>query len=387
MEQKVKFIIIGLIAIVAVSFVINILAFASKQTVIRERDALKEENLAISQKLEAGIKQNQELQKNIGILQQNVNKLAQDREELIKRYELVEQARTQLVDQLSKLKKEMESGGGAAGGSGVSLAGDAYWAKVLKEKKDLEWQLDKLNTELKTAKIDKEQLDKEKKNLELEVANLTREKQDLGRQYEFIQKQVEYNKKMMDTIALELVGEKNDKLQIEESFKTLKNENRLLRRQLKNLNDRKISLERKLVEVQQKNQTLERRFEEMDVMLKDKVLQVDKMNKQHATSRQEQDDPVQLSPIVVRPQSDVSEQFTGPATTGNVVAVNRENNFVIIDIGEDNGIRVGDTFGVTDKTGKPVATLEVIESRSSISACDILKESGVIQVGNKVAIK
>ncbi|MDD5513366.1 MAG: hypothetical protein PHD09_06335, partial [Candidatus Omnitrophica bacterium] len=115
--------------------------------------------------------------------------------------------------------------------------------------------------------------------------------------------------------------------------------------------------------------------------------QVDKMNKQHATSRQEQDDPVQLSPIVVRPQSDVSEQFTGPATTGNVVAVNRENNFVIIDIGEDNGIRVGDTFGVTDKTGKPVATLEVIESRSSISACDILKESGVIQVGNKVAIK
>jgi len=133
MEQKVKFIIIGLIAIVAVSFVINILAFASKQTVIRERDALKEENLAISQKLEAGIKQNQELQKNIGILQQNVNKLAQDREELIKRYELVEQARTQLVDQLSKLKKEMESGGGAAGGSGVSLAGDDDWGKVVKE--------------------------------------------------------------------------------------------------------------------------------------------------------------------------------------------------------------------------------------------------------------
>jgi hypothetical protein len=101
----------------------------------------------------------------------------------------------------------------------------------------------------------------------------------------------------------------------------------------------------------------------------------------------EQGEPVELSPIVVRPPSEASALQTSRDNDGKVLALNRENNFIVIDIGEENGVRVGDTFQVSNKEDKPIASVEVIETRDSISACDIKKESSTIKVGDKVRIK
>ncbi|MDD5653310.1 MAG: hypothetical protein PHT31_04000 [Candidatus Omnitrophica bacterium] len=404
MEQKIKFIIIGLIAVLVVSFALNIFTLLSKEQALRSNNTLQEDKSSLLKEVETSKQKVGQLQKQLIELNQGVDKLNKEKEEIQKKYDLVDKARQTLVDQVKALKEKEASSKTSASATAQpasnALGNDAYWAGILKQKKDLEWQLDTVRSELKTAQINNEQLQKEKSALELEAGNLGREKQDLGRQYEFVQKQLEYNKKMMESIALELVGEKNDKLQIQDSFKAIKTENAMLRRQLKNLNDRKISLERKLATAQEKSHTLESRFNEMDVLLKDKMLQLEKISRtvpsSEATAKEE---PVELTPIVVRPPSETTTMpsITTPAAEtsaasipqkeGKISAVNRDNNFVIIDLGEEQSARVGDVFNVYNKANKPIGVVEIIETRKAISACDIQRENEKIQVGDKVRLK
>ncbi|MDD2752011.1 MAG: hypothetical protein PHN59_02660 [Candidatus Omnitrophica bacterium] len=401
MEQKIKFIIIGLIAVLVVSFALNIFTIISKEEILRTKNTLQEDKSSLIKEIETSKQKVGQLQKQLAELNQGVEKLSKEKEEIQKKYELVDKARQTLVDQVAALKKKeaQTQPTTTAQPSSAALVNDAYWANILKQKKDLEWQLDTVRSELKTAQINNEQLQKENNSLELEAGNLGREKQDLGRQYEFVQKQLEYNKKMMDSIALELVGEKNDKLQIQDSFKAIKTENAMLRRQLKNLNDRKIGLERKLATAQEKSHTLESRFNEMDVLLKDKMLQLEKMSRTATTESTTKEAPVELTPIVVRPPTETTSfpSTSAPATVsssasiqqkeGKVSAVNRDNNFVIVDLGEEQGSRVGDVFNVYNKANKPIGVVEIIETRKAISACDIKRETETIQVGDKVRLK
>jgi len=399
MEQKIKFIIIGLILVLIVSFALNILTITSKQGILRDKTSLEEDKSSLIKEVEASKQKVAQYQKQLTALNQGVEQLTKDKEEIQKKYELVDKARQTLVDQLAAIKKKEAQGqqSTSAQQSSSPLVSDAYWAGILKQKKDIEWQLDNVRSELKTAQINNEQLQKEKNTLELEVGNLSREKQDLGRQYEFTQKQLEYNKKMMDSIALELVGEKNDKLQIQDSFKTIKNENTMLRRQLKNLNDRKVNLERKLADAQDKNKSLESRFGEMDVLLKDKMIQLEKMSRTVTNEISNKEEPVELSPIVVRPASEALSALGSNSVNsssagmllkeGKIAALNRDNNFVIIDMGEEASVRVGDIFQVYNKDNKSIALVEIIETRKSISACDIQRETEKIQVGDRVKLR
>jgi len=383
MEQKIKIVFIGLIAICALSFIFNIFTLVSKQRITHEKDALEQENVTLNKKIEATLQQNKELQNGVNLLKQNLTKLVRDRETLQQKYTMVENARAELVSQVQALSAQIEEG--PAGAAGVSMAEDEFWAGILKENKGNQWKLDELRNKLSEAKINNEELQRQRDSLELEVTNLNRDKQELSRQYEFFQKQVEYNKKKMETISLELVGEKNDKMKIEESFDTIKRENNILRRQLESVNSRKIGLERKISELEDNNKTLKSRFNEMDIMLEDKVLEVSRMNRRARNDAIMKEGPVELSPIIVRPAERTS-QF-GTTIEGRVVAINRENNFVIVDLGQINSVRVGDVLGVLDDGDRPIATLEVIETRDSISACDILRTSTPLQVGNLVRVK
>jgi hypothetical protein len=100
---------------------------------------------------------------------------------------------------------------------------------------------------------------------------------------------------------------------------------------------------------------------------------------------------IELPPIVVRPQTEKisapQEQIQEPIpeipSAGKILAVNRDDNFAIINMGEDLGIRVGDTFQVYRK-GKPIAIIEVIKTRRSIAACEIKTEITPIQLEDTI---
>ncbi len=66
-----------------------------------------------------------------------------------------------------------------------------------------------------------------------------------------------------------------------------------------------------------------------------------------------------------------------------VLSVNRDNNFVVIDLGEDSGVKAGRTFKVyRDK--RLIAALEVIRVAKTVSACDIKDETSPIKIGDTV---
>lgn len=381
MEKKIKIIIIALIAVLALSFFLTFQAYLSRQAIIRQRDALKLDNESLLKRASDAAAQTQQLHNRINALTGDLDKLTKEKEEMQSKFDLINKEKAALVEQVKSLKsRRIETAGALAAPvttQAAALPADAYWAGVLRAKTELELQIQNIRQELRNAKINSEQLQKEKNSLLLEVNNLEREKQDLARQ-------LQYNQKLMDSMAAELVAEKNDKFQIEESTKSIKNENTFLRRQLKGLNNRKVELERKLADLQDKNATLNKRLDEMESMLKDRITKTGALKKE-ATAKASggKKESVELSPIVVRPQKSGGPDQQIAALIGRVLAINRDNNFIIVDLGEESGIKIGNSLTVY-RQDQPVAEVTVIQVRKDISACDIKKENTPIKLGDTV---
>jgi len=89
---------------------------------------------------------------------------------------------------------------------------------------------------------------------------------------------------------------------------------------------------------------------------------------------------VQLQPIVVKATEDLPTRRAAPVT-GQILAINDENNFVIVDVGEGDGVAVGQTLSVM-RDGAKIGTLEVIQTRQEIAAADIKN----VEAGTKMRI-
>lgn len=376
MEQKLKYIILGFIGILVIFLMIILQISSAKQKVQREKNALKEENTALQTKIERMQKENSSLKDRLTSLDKNLTAVSQEKDEIQKRYEMVVKEKDKLVEEINSLRVQKPPEQEAL----TPKTEDAYWGRILKTKTDLELQLENVRNELRDAKINVEQMQREKASLELEANNLNREKDDAKRQ-------VEYNQKLVDSLSTELARETSDKLQISNNLKLIKGENAVLKRQLESLGKRKINLEKKSAELQDENAALERGFGEMEILLRDKVNKINDLRQKMEIIRSggkidipPEEETVELPAIVVRPQA---ESSIHTSTEGRVLAINRDNHFVIINMGEDSGIRLGDTLRVY-REDKNIATIEVIQIRKDISACDIKTEPTPIKVGDEV---
>ncbi len=391
MEEKTKFIIMGFIGILIVSLFINFQVYSSKQEVVKERDVLKNDNLALAKKAEDILKDNRRLEDKIASLNKDIERVTKEKDGFASKVELLSREKDELSrkmrSQLSSLAPTAVTPQ-AAGEPRVSVTqgtDDIYWAGVLKAKKSLEVQLESLNAQLKTMQINGEQLKKDKNILDLEVKSLNRDKQDLKRQ-------LEYNQKLIDSLAQELVREKNDRFETQNTFTSLKDENEVIKRQLKTLNMRKINLESKVTELQREKFDFENKLSVMDSVLKDNITQMDGLKRQFESAQKEKlmalsepkKESVELPPIVVRPQAELPKETAGAvSTSGKVLTVNEGSGFVIINIGEDAGLRMGDNFQVY-RGNEAIATIEVIQLRPNIAACDIKNSTSTIKSGDLV---
>lgn len=382
MEQRTKFIIIALVGLALVFLVLYMGALGSKQSIERERDDLKKENTALSGQVAKFQDSIRGYERDIESKNRQLADISREAGELQRKYDLANKAKEELIE---KLKSHQERPSPATSVSQELPTGtDAYWAGILKQKTDLEMQLDSMRSELKSTIINNEQLQRDKTGLDLDIKNLKHETEDLKRQ-------IDYNKKLMDSLAQELVREKNDKMLIQDSFKSIKNENELLTRQLKSLNNRKVNLERKLQDFNEEKSALQRRIDELETMFKEKLTQAgnlsDQLDAVHSGAVKAESvkkESVVLPAIVVKPSSAASEDAVDSmGLEGKVLAINRENNFVIIDLGENHDIKIGDTLRIYHGENA-VADITVIQPRSGISACDIKKEIEPINIGDPV---
>ncbi|MCX5708605.1 MAG: hypothetical protein NTY14_06520 [Candidatus Omnitrophica bacterium] len=394
MQDKMKFVLIILGAIIII-MLFFLLQFGQNVGKLRtERDELKESSNVLSAKLSSLNTENKRIKEDFDKAKQSLEKIEGEKAEAEGRFKSLVVERDQLklgIDQLNaklaagqpapnKLeeasKKEMESP--------ASPTADAYWAGILKKKAELELKLENLRGDLKTAKLENEQLRREKDKLELDIQTYETDQKDSSREDE-------YNKKLADNLTTELTREKTDKFQLSETVKALKNENKFLKAQLKTIYDRKTKLENKFVELQNKNANLERNMVKLESFVREKILQVDSLKTDLGIMPTAQDQggssagkksSIDLPTIVIKPgEDDPSAKPQQAAKLVSVIAVERDNNFAIVNAGSGSGIKVGDTFQILRK-GEPVGAVEVIQVRDNISACDIKNEFTPIAIGD-----
>lgn len=384
MDQKTKLIIIGLIGFSVVCLFLFMQATSSQQMLMRERNDLKSENATLISKvdrIESDLKANQT---KIASLQDEKEKAIQDVKDLSSRLELASRARDELIEKLKNQRKEEVVV--AAPQETAPQNTDAYWGQILKAKTDLELQLSSIRDELKSLQSSNESLQREKSTLEIDISSLRNEKQDLLRQ-------LDYNRKLLDSISQEVVREKNDKVAIQESFKAIKAENAILSRRLKSLNSHKETLDKKIQDLQEGKSDIEKRLSTMETMLEERVSQINSLKEDLDAIRnvkpitalgKKPKESVELPAIVVRSFPPVEKTETGASLfAGKILAINLDNNFVVIDLGSASNVKSGDKFNVY-RDGKPIGSIEVIQVKDNVSACDIKKMITPFKSGDNI---
>lgn len=408
MNNKIKILLISLACLCAFALIIAFQLNAVNKS-LRTQYALKEsefqnEKQNLSRQLASTLEAKKKLDAQLADLRGKFEVLTKEHEGVKGKFDLVTQERATLVEKvqdLAKQKRELEdevgrlkkSGATRGDGeaavfssqvSGASPTDDAYWANILREKASLEIQVKNLGTQLSDVQLKAEKAMEEGRKLELQIKTLSETKGDLERR-------IVYNEKLAETLSEDLVREKRDKKAITDQAVNLRTENFELKARLMALGDKKTSLETRLVDLQQEREVLAKRLSELDQILQDRVDQIiqvkDDIKNVRAQAKEasaKDSRVVQLQPIVVKAREGSSSKKL--PTAGQVLALNEENNFVITDLGEDDGVKVGQTFSIYRNTQK-IAAVEVIQTRKEISAADIksVTAGAKIKIGDMVS--
>jgi len=402
MEKRIRLILIALAILSLVSLYVSFKLYRDKQSLSQQytqmEQSLKQENDALLNKYTAAQEAKRKFQEDIDGLNKDFDKISREREELKRMYTSVLEEKNEMS---GKLKEAEQHKGVATGVTVAPLEQDTYWASILKTKADLEIRLNDAKGKLREISIKADELSKDKSNLELELSKFKQSNEDLERRFS-------YTEKLSETLSLDLVREKNDKRTLQAYLKTIKEENVAISDQLKDLRNLKVALEKKLDKSLSEKTQLEQRMGEMEETLKDRLSDIAEIKKdmqvvgapeEVALTQEEAEQPqedivgskakksqaIELPPIVVRPEGGTAKTATTAAVSlaGKIIAVNKENNFVIIDLGEDTGIKPGRKFGVYREDQK-IATIEIIQTRKNISAADIKQTIKQINVGDIV---
>jgi len=273
------------------------------------------------------------------------------------------------------------------------LREDAYWASVVRDKEALEIKLQNLKNELNQQLVKFGSVKKSQSDASLELSKVQQQKDELERKLKF-------SEQLVNNISMELVAEKNDKKLLSDEFSKVKTENNSLRRQVKELASAKLSLEEGLQELETQKVKLQKRISSTESIVKSRMNDLLRLKEDLDIVYQGkmpdsagEFSTVELPPIVVRaqpiqvgdiPDASIEQQpMVEQELVGKIISVNRESNFAIIDLGEDAGVTLGRIFKVY-RGNKPVAALEVIQTRKDISAVDIKNEAEPIQSGDTV---
>jgi len=401
MNNKIKILLVGLAVVCAASLVIAFQLntvnkalrndFAIKeQEFVSERQSLSSQlnNLQIARK---------KLESELSELRGKFDVAVKERDDVKSKFDLVTKERASAVDRLQELIKEnkplteevaklKETGGVSYTVSTTTSQDDAYWAKLVKDKAALEIEVQNLKSQLSDAQLKGENAMEEGRKLDLQFKTINQARMDLERK-------LVYNEKLAESLSEDLVREKRDKKAIADQLESIRQENFELKSRLMALGDKKTSLEGKLVDLQQEREILSKRLAELDQILQERVDQIIQVKDDLKAARTEAKEAstkdarvVQLQPIVVKATEPQVASPAGKPGAGQILAINEENNFVIIDMGEQDGVKVGQTFNVYRNTEK-IASLEVIQIRKEISAADIksVTSGSKLKIGDLVS--
>ena len=277
--------------------------------------------------------------------------------------------------------------------TGISHENENYWAGIIKQKAALEIELQKVKEDLSASNVQIAELKKTNSDFEMEMGRLKNEK-------EAIVRKINYGEDLADNISVELARARNEQKLSQDRSDQLLSENQQLRQDIKQLTTTKVALEKSIANLSDEKNSIEKKLVETENIIQgriDEIWQIKKdidsrVDTQHPASAPNQ---VELGPIVVSAKKSAppavqttAKQQAAPKSAskrlqGSVVSVNEDNNFVIVDLGERSGIKVGDAYKIYHN-GVQVGSVEVIQVRQDISAADIKQKTAPFSVGDTV---
>lgn len=259
--------------------------------------------------------------------------------------------------------------------------GEGYWAQVLKEKAVLQLELEKVKSDLDQSVLEIVDLKKRNSDMQLEIKTIQNEKEEIVRK-------IKYGEDLANNLSVEVARARNDQKMTNDRADKLKDENRQLQDQIKQLTATKVTLERNLTRLGEDKDKMGKKLTQTESVIQsriDEIWQIKQNLDQKIT-----DLPVKSSPTEVElPAIIVNAAPAGPPAAAPkekqhaIISINETNNFVIVDLGEADGSRVGQALKVY-RGGNDIASLEVIQVRKDISAADIKNKSVQLKVGDIV---
>jgi chromosome segregation ATPase len=243
-------------------------------------------------------------------------------------------------------------------------ASEEYWADFVKVKAGLEIKVEDLNKQLADAKMKLAEFDKNNKELTLKIDQVSKEK-------ERVEKDMEIKERTMNIMSRDLVSEREARKIAMEELAKLRNENVGYKRELVMLNKEKVKLQGNIKESIERRDVLEQKISGVENVMKGKSLELEELQKELTTTIKggegvvtRETTSVELPPIVVKSGS-------GPkGLRGEVLAVNPEEKFIVVNLGEASGVGPGNQLKVL-RRNKEIGNVEIIETRKDISAADI----------------
>jgi len=343
-----------------------------------ERDSLRDAN----NKLE---RDKQDYEERIQSISSKLSGIEKERDEWKKKFEDISSERDTLVEKLkekAKTETAAQQQSSAVTSSAQEPVSEEYWADFVKVKAALEVKVEDLNKQLNEAKLKLSDLDKSNKELTIKLDEVNKEKERL-------ESEMEIKERTMRIVSRDLVSEREARKIAMEELGKLRGENNSLKRELVILNKEKVQLQGNIMDVAEKKDMLEHKISSVENVMKEKSLELDELEKELNTTirgdgkvMSRETASVELPPIVVKSNS-------GPkGLKGEVLAVNPEERFVVVSLGETSGIGPGNELKVLRKN-KEIARIQIIETRKDISAADIKEiNPGVeIQEGDIVISK
>lgn len=370
MDKTLRSILLVLIGLVILSSFSTGWFFLAKESLYNDyvdlEDLFKTSVERLNSELASSQRDNKELSKRLEVVEKELNVLESKNNAINFKYKGILEEKDYLDKELVRVKK----GKFYLEKKLKEIKSDRFIAGLLRENVSLDIELKRLKESLvpKDSKI--ESMSIEISRLSKEVSELEKKAKDFIEVAEVLSKDLLKEKQRFEKLFVEdhllkiKLAEKKDDV---DKFKDLVTDK-------SNLQIKLYSMEKELVD---KNEELYK----LKLAFRNKV-QDEERSRAEAYHAPEE---VDLPRIILDNRMTYSKRSMSLGQEGRILTVNADHDFVVIDLGRQDGIDLGTIFDVY-RRGRIIGCIETIQTRERISACDIvdLEEGMSIEIDNVV---
>jgi hypothetical protein len=318
-------------------------------------------------------KENSELTLRLNAVEKELAALEDKNKILLSQREELSRGKNDLEKEIARVKK----GKSFIEKKLKDMESDRFVAGLLKEKASLEVELARVKESPVVKAMEIEKLKRENMDLDVMLSKVMEEKKAM-------EDKLTDSSKVAEILSKDLFAAGQFKEINQAETEKMRAENSFLKNKVSELESVSVRFDRLLAEKQNvlmKVTGLQRELESKNSELEQLKFSIARRgNEELKAEAYHSPGEVDLPPIVLQRQDSYSGQsglskgrrISGiHDVRGRIVTVNRDHGFVVMDLGSQDGIRVGDKFDVY-RDDLSIGSIKVIQVRDRISACDVM---------------